>query len=407
VQGEEALKVLIANDTYPPQLNGAAVATHRLVHGLAERGHFVSVVAPSMAYRDEEQSDPSSPNVTVHRIKSIPTKPLHPEFRITSWAKIDGKLDRIVQSFGPDIVHIQNHFVIGHGCLKQARKHGIPIVGTNHFMPENLIQYFPKPLRPVTSAVMWKHCMRVYNRLDCVLAPSNACLHLLRDAGLTTPVRVVSNGIDLQRFSRYPASEDIHEKYGIRRDVPTFLVVGRLEKDKKTDLVIRATAAASATADLQTVIVGKGKDEREFRELARRLGLDGVAVFTGYVPEEDLPGLYNLSDVYIGAGAAELQGLAVMEAMATGLPILVANLVALPELVEDGVNGFMFEPTVEDLSDKMLAMLEHRDRWDSMGRRGLADMQPHDMPAVLAQIEDLYREMVETKRRSLVTGHTG
>jgi hypothetical protein len=67
----------------------------------------------------------------------------------------------------------------------------------------------------------------------------------------------------------------------------------------------------------------------------------------------------------------------------------------------------MFEPTVEDLSDKMLAMLEHRDRWDSMGRRGLADMQPHDMPAVLAQIEDLYREMVETKRRSLVTGHTG
>jgi glycosyltransferase involved in cell wall biosynthesis len=155
------------------------------------------------------------------------------------------------------------------------------------------------------------------------------------------------------------------------------------------------------------VIVGKGKDEREFRELARRLGLDGVAVFTGYVPEEDLPGLYNLSDVYIGAGAAELQGLAVMEAMATGLPILVANLVALPELVEDGVNGFMFEPTVEDLSDKMLAMLEHRDRWDSMGRRGLADMQPHDMPAVLAQIEDLYREMVETKRRSLVTGHTG
>ena len=99
VQGEKALKVLIANDTYPPQLNGAAVATHRLVHGLAERGHFVSVVAPSMAYRDEEQSDPSSPNVTVHRIKSIPTKPLHPEFRITSWAKIDGKLDRICPEF--------------------------------------------------------------------------------------------------------------------------------------------------------------------------------------------------------------------------------------------------------------------------------------------------------------------
>ena len=67
----------------------------------------------------------------------------------------------------------------------------------------------------------------------------------------------------------------------------------------------------------------------------------------------------------------------------------------------------MFEPTVEDLSDKMLAMLEHRDRWEAMGRRGLADMQPHDMPAVLAQIEELYREIVETKRGSLVTGPAG
>jgi glycosyltransferase involved in cell wall biosynthesis len=152
------------------------------------------------------------------------------------------------------------------------------------------------------------------------------------------------------------------------------------------------------------VIVGKGKDEREFRELARRLGLDGVAVFTGYVPEEDLPGLYNLSDVYIGAGAAELQGLAVMEAMATGMPILAANLVALPELVDEGVNGFLFEPTVQGLADKMHLMLEQRDRWQAMGRRGLASMQPHDMPEVLAQIEELYREMVMANRNGIAGG---
>ncbi len=388
------MKILIANDTYPPQLNGAAVATHRLVQGLAKRGHSVSVVAPNMAYRDEEHSDPSSPGVTIHRIKSVPTRPLHPEFRITSWARIDAKLERIFRSFQPDIVHIQNHFVVGHGCLRQSRKFGIPIVGTNHFMPENLLQYFPKPLRPASSAVMWKHCMRVYNKLDCVLAPSHACLDLLRSSGLTAPARVISNGIDLQRFFGCPAPENIREKYGIRPDVPTFLVVGRLEKDKKTDLVIRATAAAAARGKVQTVVVGRGKDEAAFRGLAKRLGLDGVLVFTGFVPEEDLPGLYNISDVYVGAGAAELQGLAVMEAMATGLPILVASAVALPELVEDGVNGFLFEPTVEDLAEKMLLMLGHRDRWEAMGKRGLADMQRHDMPVVLTEIEELYQEML-------------
>jgi glycosyltransferase involved in cell wall biosynthesis len=179
------------------------------------------------------------------------------------------------------------------------------------------------------------------------------------------------------------------------------LAVGRLEKDKKVDLVINATAKASADAQVQTVIVGRGKDEGEFRELAKRLNLDGTLVFTGYVPDDDLPLLYNAADVYIGAGAAELQGLAVMEGMASGLPILVANAVALPELLEEGVNGFLFEPTVEDLARKMLLMLDHRDRWESMGEHGMASMQRHDMPAVLAQVEELYRRMIAVQEGKL------
>ena len=399
------MKVLVANDTYPPQLNGAAVAAHRFVQGLAGRGHCVTVVAPSMTYRDEEQDEPSSPGVTVHRIKSFPTRPLHPEFRITSWANIDAKLDRIFDRSRPDIVHLQNHFVVGQGCLKQARKRGIPVVGTNHFMPGNLFDYIPKPLRSVGSVVIssvtWKHWMRVYNRLDCVFAPSHACLKMLRDVGLTTQAEVVSNGLDLRRYSKAPAPESIYEKYDIPRRIPTFLAVGRLEKDKKVDLVINATAKASADAQVQTVIVGRGKDEAEFRELAARLGLGGTLVFTGYVPDEDLPLLYNVADVYIGAGAAELQGLAVMEAMASGLPILVANAVALPELLEEGANGFLFQPTVDDLSRKMLLMLDHRDRWESMGERGMASMQRHDMPIVLAQVEKLYRQMIVSQEGRL------
>ena len=239
--------------------------------------------------------------------------------------------------------------------------------------------------------------MRVYNRLDCVFAPSHSCLKLLRRVGLTVPAEVVSNGIDLRRHSKAVAPEFIYRKYGIRWDVPTFLSVGRLEKDKKVDLIIEATARAAASAEVQTVLVGRGKDEGEFRELAKRLGLEGVLVFTGYVPDEDLPLLYNVGDVYIGAGAAELQGLAVMEAMASGLPILVANLFALPELLEEGVNGFLFEPTVEDLARKMLVMLEHRDRWESMGEHGLASMQRHDMPVVLAQVEELYQRMIAVR----------
>ena len=396
------MRVLIANDSYLPQLNGASVASHRLVQGLAGRGHQVCVVAPGTSFKDEEHPDHGCPEVTVHRIKSLPVRPLHPEFRVTAWAGTSTKLERIFRRFRPDIVHIQNQFIVCSGCLKQGRKSGIPVVGTNHFMPENVLPYFPRPFWPVMTSVLWKQCLSVYNRLDCVLAPSRSCLNVLREAGLTAPARVISNGIDLRRFSGMlsagstsrPVPDLIYEKYGIRRDVPTFLAVGRLDKDKKVDLIIRATAAAAASVDLQTVIAGKGRDEAEFRELARRLSLDGTCVFTGFVPDEDLDCLYALADVYIGAGAAELQGLAAMEAMAAGLPILAANSVALPELVEEDVNGLLFEPNVDDLAARMLMILERRSNWDEMGRRSREAMRLHDMPAVLAQVEQLYEELV-------------
>ena len=85
-----------------------------------------------------------------------------------------------------------------------------------------------------------------------------------------------------------------------------------------------------------------------------------------------------------------MQGLAVMEAMTTGLTILAANLVALPELVQNGVNGYLFESMVEDLADKMPLMLALRDRWEDMGQSSLDLVRDHDMPAVLAQIEEQY-----------------
>ena len=103
----------------------------------------------------------------------------------------------------------------------------------------------------------------------------------------------------------------------------------------------------------------------------------------------------------MGPEAAELQGLAVVEAMPTGLPILAVNLVALPELVQNGVNGYLFESMVEDLADKMPLMLALRDRWEDLGQSSLDQVRVHDMPAVLAQIEELYGKLASALRRGL------
>lgn len=395
------LRVLIANDTYPPQLNGAAVATQRLALGLAGRGHQVAVIAPSTSFKDETDEEVVSGDgidVTVFRIRSFPAKPVHPQFRVTSWFGVHSKLGQIIQEFQPDIIHIQNHFVLGHGCLKIARERDIPIIGTNHFLPNNLYEFIPSPLRPAISSIMWGHFLKTYNHLDCVVAPSHACLKVLRDVGLTANARVISNGIDLSKYKQVTPPDRIFSRYGIRRDWPTFLAVGRMEKDKNVELILRAMALIATETPVQTVFVGTGRDAAEFKSLAHKLDLGDSAVFTGFVPDEDMPYLYSISDVYIGAGAAELQGIAVMEAMATGLPVLAANAVALPELVKDSENGYLFDLHPEDLADKMLKMLSQKESWQKMGEKSLAYIQVHDTPNVLSQLEDLYREVISAAR---------
>ena len=397
------LKVLIAGDSYFPQVNGGTISTRQLVKGLAKRGHEVSLVVPNTTYRDEEEQDASNPKITIYRIKSLPTKPFHPEIRLVVGTGIDVKMERIFRRFKPDIVHIYDQFGVAKACLKQGRGFRIPVVGTNHFMPENFLFHLPKPLRPVN--LLWKHFLRVYNFLDYVTVPSRTGMKILREAGLKTPLQVISNGIELKKYYRTRVSPQVYKKYGIRKGVPVFLVVGRLDKDKKTDMIIRATAVAVRSSKLQMVAVGKGKDSKQFKNLARRLGLDGVLVFTGYVPEEDLIKIYNLADVYVAPGLAELQGMAVMEAMATGLPILAADAVALPELVENGVNGFLFKPTVKDLAEKMLLMLANRNRWKQMGGKNVRKIQAHDIPVVLDQIERLYRQLIAANEGKRLLAH--
>jgi glycosyltransferase involved in cell wall biosynthesis len=391
----DPLRVLITADTYPPQLNGAAVAAQRLAWGLAGRGHAVAVAAPNTAFKDETRTERGEGTaVQVYRFKSISARPLHPQFRWTYWVGLYARLGRIFREFSPDIVHLQNHFILGSGCLRQARQRGLPAIGTNHFMPDNLYEFIPAPLRPAISALMWRHHLSTYNNLDLVLSPSHACRKLLADVGLTAHARVISNGIDLNKYRRIDPSVEIYAKYRIRPGIPTFLSVGRLEKDKNVDLIIKASALARREAEFQTVIVGTGKDEAEFRGLARKLGLEGTVILTGFVPDGDLTALYNSADVYIGAGIAELQGIAVMEAMASGLPVLAANAVALPELVQDGENGYLFALDPGCLAARIRRILADPGDWPRMGENSLARIQPHDTSKVLAQLEDLYREAI-------------
>ena len=394
------LRILIVQDI-SSHIGGSAVAMQRMTHGLASRNNTVAIIEPSPTLRDRRETltiKPSNKKVTVYGIRSFSIKAVHPWVRIVFKKNLKNKLRRILDEYRPDVVHIQHHMIMGKNIIPIARQRGIPVLGTNHFLPDTVFHTYipgiPQFLWKISHSILWSQCLRVYNQLDYVVAPSHTCLRILRDVGLTAPARVISNGIDLSHYRPTPLDSTIYKRYAIQPNLPVFLTVGRVEKDKGIDLIIRAVSLMKPKREFQVVVVGRGKHEKHFRALVRKMGLSATIRFTGYVPEEDIMHLYSAADIYIGAGMAELQGLAVMEAMALKLPVLAIDYLALPELIQNGTNGFLFQNTPHDLAERMHYILLHREEWSRFGREGLRYIQSHSMDSVLQEIEELYREVL-------------
>jgi len=387
----EKLKILIASETYPPQINGAAKFTQQLAVGLAKNGHQVRLIAPGVKFQDEiEEKD----GVKIFRMKSILVKKIHPYFRSVAPLNLGKKINKIFNDFKPDIIHIQNHFILGKICLKIAKKRNVPIVGTNHFMPDNLLEYVPKLIAQKTANIMWKDFLKVYNQLNCVTAPSLAAKALVEKVGLKNKVVVISNGIDLNKFKPIEIRDENFDKFGLDKNTPIFIFVGRLEKDKNIDLILKAVRLVLEKKNMQVIIVGKGKDEENFKKIADELKLSKSVIFTGETSDKDLHLLLNLADAYIASGSAELQGIAVMEAMAASLPILALNAVALPELVENGVNGFLFEFNENDLAQKMLKIIADDNKLKKMAAQSRVLIQKHSQPGIIKKFEKLYQDVI-------------
>jgi len=388
------LKVMILSETYPLRgyFDGAAVFTERLAKGLAENGNKVLAIGPNSDFKDRVSSE--GPNLKVFRLKSFLIKPVHPFFRFIYSMNLYGKVKKAAEEFNPDIIHIQNHFLLGRIALRISKKMKVPVGGTNHFMLENLIQWMPLGKRE-TSKIMWLDFRRVYEKLDFITAPTNAAAELLKKIGLNGKVIVISNGIDLKRFKRIVVEKGFLRDQGFDNNLPTFLFVGRVDYDKNVDLIIKAFLVVLKSKEVQFLVVGVGPKEEDYKKLAEELGISKYIIFTGRVSDEELKKIYSVSNVYVASGEAELQGIAVMEAMACGLPVLGLNAVAIPELVEDGVSGYIFEKNIKDLANKIIKILEDKERLKKMRQASLKIIKEHDFNKTIEKFENLYKKAID------------
>ena len=377
--------MLIAADTFAPDVNGAARFAERLAAGLVSRGHDVHIMAPSPSRRHGTDIEiHEGQPMTVHRLHSWRWYP-HDWLRFALPWLVRRESRRILDSFQPDVVHFQSHIVVGRGVTIEAEKRGIRIIGTNHFMPENMVKFslIPVGFQDRVIKAAWKAARRTFGRAEAVTTPTLRAAQFLEKYTGLTGVHAVSCGINAHNYlpNFAPRTEN------------RILFVGRVTGEKQIDVLLQAVALLAPALKAHVEIVGGGDQKRNLEHLADALGIRNRVTFTGYVTDEELREAYSRATVFAMPSIAELQSIATMEAMASGLPIVAANAMALPHLVHDERNGYLFEPgNAKDLADKLTRVLTMpTDELDALKRESLKLISVHDINSTLNTFECLYR----------------
>lgn len=388
------MKIAIASQTYDLHTNGQGVFAVHLAEGLAATGDQVMVLTPSERFSAYQET---RNGVLIRAITALSLSPLYDDVHVTPFP--GPQVAKWLREFQPDVVHIQDHYPLCSAVVEVASQRDLPLVGTNHFLPDNIIMNVElfNQFHDFSQEILWKTVLRIYNRLTLTTAPTETAVRILKQNGLRTPAQAVSCGVDLSRFRPDPAvdSAEYRRRYHIDTAKIAFLYVGRLDLEKRLDVLLQALHQ-SGRADIQIVIAGHGERKKDLLELVEELKLDSRVIFTGYIPDEDLPGLYNSVDYFAMPSEAELQSIATLEAMGTGRPVLAANARALPELVKHKINGYLFQcDDPADAARGMQWLVEQKPDWQKLSQASLEIVRQHDIQRTIQRYQEIYKSLVE------------
>jgi len=329
------LKVAMFTDSFYPVKDGVLAAMETQAKGLEARGHEVVVVAPDTSPR------PDYPR-RVHYLPSIGFR-WYPGYRI---AVSSSDMMEFVREVRPDVLHCHGLASMAILSLTVARAAKIPHVLTFHTMANEAVKYYsPWPVREdLIVPLVWVYLRNMMKRAEVVIAPSRPIKDELEENGVRMQAcEVVPTGIDTSVYTPDNFDRDFPGRYGLQGK-RVLLHVGRLSKEKRLDIVLGAMAKlAKDEPDLRLLVAGSGPSSGFYADEAKRLGIPDRVVFAGFMPDPELLKAYASCDALVLASTFETQGLVVLEALASGTPVAGMRCRAIPEFVQEGKNGCLFD----------------------------------------------------------------
>ena len=387
------MRIGLFTDTYVPDINGVANSTFILFTELRRAGHDVFVVAPKhglgLAEWDEDH--------TVLHLAGMTIKALY-GYAVTT--PIHAHAFNLIKDLDLDVIHVQTEFGVGIFARFCARMLEIPLVSTYHTTYEDYTHYanfFDSRTFDEYARKLVARLSRIYGDSSIeVIAPSEKTKELLERYHVHTKINVIPTGLDLQKFR--PENQDrtisaeLRKEFGFRETDTVFVYVGRIAEEKSVEMIIDGFALAAAKRDdIKLLIVGDGPDYERMK--AKAEGMPAI-VLAGSRPIDTIHHYYAASDAFISASLSETQGITFIEALASGIPILVRRDEALASLVKEGRSGWYFS-SPEELANAVVRFAST----DVQERSRIASWctecaSPYSKESFCRDVLEVYREAI-------------
>jgi glycosyltransferase involved in cell wall biosynthesis len=368
------MRIALFTETFLPKVDGIVTRLRHTVEHLQRNGDQVLIFSPDYGLREYK-------GARVYGVSGMPL-PWYPELKMAFPRPAIG---HELEQFQPDIIHVVNPAILGLGGIYYAKAMQVPLVASYH---THLPQYLHHYGWGILEGFLWELLKSAHNQAELNLCTSTAMVQELTNHGIER-VDLWQRGVDTETFHPSLASEEMRSRLSQGHPKsPLLLYIGRLGAEKEIE---RIKPVLEAIPNARLALVGDGPNR-----LALEQHFAGTPTnFVGYLGGKELASAYASADAFIFPSRTETLGLVLLEAMAAGCPVVAARSGGIPDIVTDGANGYLFEPTDEQGAiAATVRLLSHQNERESLRQNARREAERWGWAAATRQLQNYYKAVI-------------
>ncbi|MBD2496946.1 glycosyltransferase family 1 protein [Nostoc sp. FACHB-280] len=373
------MRIALFTETFLPKVDGIVTRLRHTVDHLQRDGNQVLVIAPEGGITEHK-------GAKVYGVSGFPL-PLYPELKM---ALPRPAIGYALEEFQPDVIHVVNPAVLGLSGIFYSKVLKIPLVASYH---THLPQYLQHYGLGMLEGLLWELLKGAHNQALLNLCTSTAMMEELSSHGIER-VDLWQRGVDTELFHPNLASLEMRSHLSQNHpESPLLLYVGRLSAEKEIE---RIKPILEAIPQARLALVGDGPH----RQALEKHFAGTNTHFVGYLMGRELGSAFASADAFIFPSRTETLGLVLLEAMAAGCPVVAARSGGIPDIVTDGVNGYLFNPKadIQDAISATIRLLENQQERDIIRQNARKEAEKWGWAAATRQLQDYYHKIVSVKQ---------